>query len=229
MNKALPENPEKPLVVLIHGLAAGPLSMSVLGRRLRAQGFRVEYWSYPSLFQPIKRHAARLREHLTGSLSHEPKIHIVAHSMGPILARAAVAGEPIPNLGRMVFLAPPNRGLPIARLAEKIVGRIFRPFVDLSSRPDSYVNSLPPLPDVEVGVIAAKYDLLIPVRRTHLDGESLDADPSLQGCAALNTRSAVHGDVGIKYFHNVIPATHISILISRRAANLCASFLNDVF
>jgi pimeloyl-ACP methyl ester carboxylesterase len=191
---------KKPLVVLIHGLAAGPLSMSVIGRMLQTRGFRVVYWGYPSLFQPIENHAIRLREYLTESLADEPKIHIVAHSMGPIVVRGALAYGPIPNLGRLAFLAPPNQGLPKARFAEKFLGRLLRPLADLSSRPDSYVCSLPPASNVEIGIIAAKYDLLIPVRRTHLEGEN---------------------------YHEVIHSCHISILFSRRAANLIASHLND--
>ncbi len=69
-----------------------------LASRLRANGFRVLNWNYLSLFAAIETHANRLCDFLATQLSLEPRFHIVAHSMGSIVTRAAlksiVASEP---------------------------------------------------------------------------------------------------------------------------------------
>jgi hypothetical protein len=133
------------------------------------------------------------------SLSKERRIHIVAHSMGAIVARTALStGHPLTNLGRVVLLAPPNRGTPVARYAAKVVGHVCQGIADLSDHSDSFVSRLPSPNSVDVGIIAARFDVLVPVANTHLDGE----------CQ-----------------HVVLNATHNSLLVSRAAANCVRAFL----
>jgi pimeloyl-ACP methyl ester carboxylesterase len=166
---------------------------------LRAYGCRVDNWGYSSLRGAIAEHAQSLYEHLAVSLSKEGRIHIVAHSMGAIVARTALStGRPLTNLGRVVLLAPPNRGTPVARHAAKVVGRVCQGIADLSDHDDSFVNRLPSPNSVDVGIMAARFDALVPVTSTHLDGE----------CQ-----------------HVVLNATHNSLLFSRAAANCVRAFL----
>ena len=172
--------------------------MRPLCSRLRSQGCRVSNWGYPSLCGSIAEHARRFYEYVAVSLFEERRIHIVAHSMGAIVVRAALSIGHVVNLGRVVLLAPPNHGTPLARNAGRIVGRLCRGIADLSDRPDSLVNRLPSLCPVEVGIVAAKFDILVPIASTHLDGE----------CQ-----------------HAVLNATHNSLLLSRTVANLALAFM----
>lgn len=199
-NRTPMPQPDAEMIVLIHGFGGKRLAMQPLRYRLRRQGFRITTWSYPSLLNSIGHHAAKLHEHLTEELSHERRIHIVAHSMGSIVARSAIAAGPIANLGRTVLLAPPNRGTPIARYAAKIAGNLCRPIAELSDDALSVANMLPSIGNLEIGIVAAKFDVLVPVDNTHLAGESE---------------------------HAVLNATHNSLLLSKTAALLTGSFIAD--
>jgi hypothetical protein len=77
----------------------------------------------------------------------------------------------LPKLGRVVLLAPPNRGARLADLAVRLFGARILAAHELSSRPDSFVNRLPTLEGIDVGVIAAAWDHAVHRESTHLPGE----------------------------------------------------------
>ena len=76
---------KKDLIVLVHGFAAKRLVMWPFACLLRARGFRVRFWSYGSLFDPIEKHAIRFYDYLHSVTATECQFHIVAHSMGCIV------------------------------------------------------------------------------------------------------------------------------------------------
>ncbi len=188
------------VVVVVHGFASIRLWMLPLCWRLRSHGYRVINWGYPSLRRNMAAHAARFYEYISKSLVHERRIHIVAHSMGAIVVRAALSEGAVANLGRIVLLAPPNRGTPAARLAAPLFGRLFRGIADLSDRADSAACRLPAECSLDLGVLAARFDLLVPVSHTHVAGES---------------------------DHLVLNASHNSLLLSPAPARLAATFLKS--
>lgn len=186
------------LVVLIHGFSAKRFVMWPLARRLRREGYRVRQWSYPSLIGSVQSHGLRLREYLSSELSGEQRIHIVAHSMGCIVLREALCHVNLRNIGRVVMLAPPNRGSPVAGVVSGCLGWLIPTIRDLASDRESYVNRLSDWEGPELGIIAAKYDILIPIPSTMLEGQSL---------------------------HEVVVGTHNSILFSRKVGANVVNFL----
>src|SRR6266852_3747447 len=78
-------------VFVLHGFGGSRLMTTVLCRRLARLGFDVVNWNYPSFRQGVAAHAAKLRRDLCCAREQAPgrQIHVVAHSMGAIVARCA--------------------------------------------------------------------------------------------------------------------------------------------
>ncbi|MGC4003876.1 MAG: hypothetical protein QM811_12420 [Pirellulales bacterium] len=65
------------LVILLHGFAAKRVFLKPQGVRLSKTGFRVEAWTYPSVFTWIPVIAARLSVELRSRFAQEARIHFV--------------------------------------------------------------------------------------------------------------------------------------------------------
>lgn len=168
-----PDNSKQIHVVLIHGLGGSRPVLWPLAYRIRRSGFTTSTFGYPSWWWSIEHHARRFRRHLDMIANDETieNFHIVAHSMGSIVTRKALLDSPIEKLRRIVMLACPNHGSPVAR----IVGNVF-PFCktlrQLSSRPSSFVCKLPEPEQEDIGIVAGKYDRVVPELNSHLEIES---------------------------------------------------------
>ncbi len=152
------------LVVLIHGFAAPSWVMFSLAKALRKAGYRTKLWSYSTFQGRLRDHSERFAEELA-KLASQPevsKLHVVAHSMGTIVARGALRKLKLDKLGRVVLLAPPNRGVNWAKWFGPLLKYLIPTVYDLSSSPTSYVNNLPTPDQWFVGVIRADFDLLVP-------------------------------------------------------------------
>ena len=163
----------KPHVVLIHGLAGHWFLMWPLAWQIKKLGFTTSTFGYRSWFRSIEHHALRFKARLE-KLEQDPTveaIHIVAHSMGSIVTRQAILDSRFSKLQRIVMLGPPNQGSPMA----KFLGYIL-PFCktlrQVSNRSNSFVKRLPEPQSVEVGIVAAQYDRVIPEPNSHLANES---------------------------------------------------------
>ncbi|TWU00079.1 Alpha/beta hydrolase family protein [Botrimarina colliarenosi] len=200
------------LVVLTHGIGSTRLFLAPLAARLHAAGFAVRLYGYPSPWWSNatfgKRFAALLRRVAPGY----ERVHLVVHSMGGIVTRCALREELPPNLGRVVQIAPPNRGSHMAtRLAvdsghpvwDRLVVRPHRflapTLVELIDAPDSFVNRLGPVPPgIELGILAASRDRVLYPEQTHLEGAR---------------------------DHQTVEGWHTGILWKRETAELVARFL----
>ncbi len=159
------------IVVLVHGLSAKRLVMWPVQRHFARAGYQTLNWSYRSTTRSTRFHASRLAARLQ-ALDRDPvdQIHIVAHSMGAIVVRVALQEYLPGKLGRVVMLAPPNRGSFAARWVTPLVGWCFPTMAELSDRPDSYVNRLAEPAGYEFGVIAASRDRVIARSSVRLAG-----------------------------------------------------------
>jgi len=165
--------PKNEAVLLVHGHGAPALLLEPLRRALARQGFRAVNWRYDSMRGSIEAHAARLAAKAV-ELDEDAavaRVHFVGHSMGAIVVRRTLAMTRPRKLGRVVLLAPPNRGARLADVALRLFGRRLIAATELCSRPDSYVNRLAPAADLECGVIAASWDHAVSLDSTHLPGQ----------------------------------------------------------
>jgi pimeloyl-ACP methyl ester carboxylesterase len=187
-------------VALVHGYLANKSMLAPLARRLRRRGFGTTPWGYWNIRCSLLVHADRFCRQLQ-RLDADPAIgtiHLVTHSMGGIIARAALDRFRPRKLGRLVMLAPPNHGSFVATRAVNTFGRYLRPVTELSTASDSLVNLLPTPEGLDIGVIAAQYDALVSEESTH---------PL------------------VPHAHITLPTWHTGLLFNRAAADLVADFL----
>lgn len=145
-------------VVLLHGLNRSWRAMRPMAEALQEAGFSTTNVDYPSQsgkIEEIAPVAVGLGLHdcrETGAT----RIHFVTHSLGGILLRYQNKQDPIPDLGRVVMLAPPNQGSEIIDKTRDWPG--FEMFTgdagaELGTDADSMPSRLGPV-DFELGVIA---------------------------------------------------------------------------
>lgn len=145
-------------VVLIHGLNRSWRAMQPLAEALREAGFSTANVDYPSqagaidVLAPMAVNTGLFECRQAGA----QRIHFVTHSIGGILLRYMHESSPIPDLGRVVMLAPPNHGSEVIDVTRNWpTTELFAGEAGMQLGTDS--NSIPtqlgPV-DFELGVIA---------------------------------------------------------------------------
>ena len=105
-------------VVLLHGLGRTKRSMKLLQAEFEKHGFVVKSIGYKSRHFPINTMASEVFEELSKDkrLYSYDMVHFIGHSLGSIVIRKVILREYLPNLGRVILLAPPNNGAKAAQL-----------------------------------------------------------------------------------------------------------------
>jgi pimeloyl-ACP methyl ester carboxylesterase len=196
-------------VLLIHGLWMRSLSMRWLATRLRSQGFTPHQFGYFSLLQDTDAVVTRL----AAVLRAQPGMHVLAHSLGGLLAVRAAALAGVEQVGRVVCLGSPLAG---------------------SQAASSLIDTLP----AGAQLVGRNRQLLLAGIERVPDGLALGmiAGAKPRGLGGLMTRwSGPHdGTVAVAETqvpglrgHQVLDASHSGLLFSDAALRLSAGFFRD--
>ncbi|MBP7252640.1 MAG: alpha/beta hydrolase [Alphaproteobacteria bacterium] len=94
------------LIILVHGMGRGPLSLALLAWRLKRAGYRTHLFYYLATFEKFDVCAERLARFITHRTAGQDYAFI-GHSLGTVLLRAAL--PQLPRLPKASFLiAPPT-------------------------------------------------------------------------------------------------------------------------
>jgi len=196
-------------VLLVHGLWMRSLSMRWLATRLRSRGFEPRMFGYYSLLQDTDAVIARLAV----ALREQPRMHVLAHSLGGLLALRAAERVGAADMGRIVCLGSPLAG---SRAAATIAARLPAGAQLVGHNRALLEAGVDHVPDgIEVGAIAGCVPHGLGGFVAHFDGEH---DGSV---AVAETRLPGLAD------HVLVRASHSGLLFSDAAVRQAAAFLRE--
>ena len=145
-------------VVLLHGLNRSWRTMGKFAESLQEEGFSTANVDYPSTTETIEVLAPKVVNEGLGQCRQTgaTKVHFVTHSLGGILVRYVQSQDPIPDLGRVVMLGPPNQGSEVIDKTRNWPGMKTlsgEAGMQLGTDAESIPSQLGPV-DFELGVIA---------------------------------------------------------------------------
>ncbi len=162
-NKQLPPMRGEAVIVM-HGMLRTRASAHGFAEFLKSKGgYTVFCVGYPTTQADIGEHAkclASIIEHLDGI----EKINLVAYSLGNLVIRHYLADQtdadlgktPDPRIGRIVMLAPPNHGTPLAQpfAGSKIFAAVMGPAAGQIAEWSDVLGDRLAKPSCEFGIIA---------------------------------------------------------------------------
>lgn len=191
--------------------------MSTLARALQRAGYATFSPSYGSLWRTLPAIVDQLGPRIDRFAAQtDGPLHIVSHSLGGLIARALIAKRRPPRLGRVVMLAPPNRGSELAdllfrfRLSRLVLGPVGPHLLTVRTTDDQTILGRV---DYELGVVAGNrpLDPLFPrlLMPQPNDGKVSVASTRLRGMAD----------------HIVLPVSHTLMVYDRRVSAQVLTFL----
>lgn len=155
------ENQATHKIYLIHGFGGIGLELEKIRKIIDDKGFVNEIYTYQSLVNDVDSVGQNLFEKIRSE--NYDSISFVTHSMGALVVRSLYEHidslTVFPFIHRIVMIAPPNNGSPVADFFAQFsfIKHIIGPNVNnLTTNPVTGAGKYP-LPTCEVGLIAGSY------------------------------------------------------------------------
>jgi pimeloyl-ACP methyl ester carboxylesterase len=199
-------------VVLVHGLWVHGLAMELMRRRIARCGYRAAGYSYPSMRLTFGENVERLVAYCRGLAA--PRVHLVGHSMGGLIALRTLEHATGFAPGRVVLTGTPVTGSQAARRLARLPGG--RAALGRSMPEWMEPTTFAARDGREIGVIAGRKAIGL--------GRIVAPDlerPSDGVVSVAETRFPGMRD------HIVLNVSHTGILFSRAVARQICAFLRD--
>lgn len=196
-------------ILLLHGLWMHAPAMRWFATRLKSRGFDARTLGYYSVLEDSDHAVARVIK----ALQQAPGSHVVAHSLGGLMALEAARRLAAPDIGRIVCLGTPLAG---SRAADGAIQRFPAGRRLLGQHVPMLLSGAGNLPEgLEVGVIAGS-------RRRGLGGMLAHFSDDHDGTVAVS-ETRVEGIAD----HIVLPASHSGLIFSDAAVEQSVAFLHE--
>lgn len=184
---ALASDPARLRVLLLCGWGTTPGTMSLMARRLAADGFAPLIFDHCGLFgrintESVERLAARVHMQIESLCTADPRrVAIVGHSLGGIVGRCLISRpDGAARVQTLITLGSPHRGSPLAALlARTPVGRLSPGLREICPGSEllQHLAAQPLPPEVEVVSIYSEADRHCPrpAAELELSGEDRHA------------------------------------------------------
>jgi pimeloyl-ACP methyl ester carboxylesterase len=200
------------VVIFVHGAIVNGHEMLVLRRRLKRLGYGVRQFHWHSITAGLDNNLTRLSQFI--ARTEADTLHVVAHSMGGVLARLLFERAPDSRPGRLVAIGSPLTDCWVGRRFVGLHPRI-GPLLASRSVHDYLAEPIDPVwrGAREFGVLAGTYPFgigtLFRDLPTPSDGVVLLKETQLEGLSD----------------HLQIRLNHFGMLFSKRCASAVAHFL----
>lgn len=111
-------NTKPEYVVVLHGIFLSNKHTAKLTKFLEQKDYNVLNINYPSTEKPLAELVTFVNLKIKEQIPANSKVNYVGYSMGSLIIRAILEQDRSQNLGRVVFLAPPNHGSEVADFLE---------------------------------------------------------------------------------------------------------------
>jgi pimeloyl-ACP methyl ester carboxylesterase len=197
-------------VLLVHGLWMNRVVMLYLARRLRGHGFAAHAVGYYSAINDLARNARVLADAIAALDAQ--RVHLVAHSLGGVVALATLRDHPDARVRRIVLLGSPLAGSASGRsLAARRWG------APLLGTTRALWGDMPRLaipPGVEAGAIAGERGIGL--------GRLVGLDVPLPNDGVVAVEETKHPQLAD---HLLMRVSHSQMLLSGAVARQTAAFL----
>lgn len=194
-------------VLLLHGLWMPGLSLRWMAGRLRDAGFAPEAFTYDTVRGGPELAIPRLADRL-----RDGRAHVLAHSLGGLVALATLQRQPDLPVGRVVCLGSPLGG---SQAASGLASHAWGAFALGRSAALLREGCVPCAAGVEVGVVAGRMPFGLGRFFGHFRDES-------DGTVAV-AETRIEGLTD----HVTVRASHTGLLLSAAAADQAVAFLRS--